>query len=498
MKCKYCDAELEESVTVCPTCGAAQEETPAQQETNEASEEIAVTEEEAVAEPAAEPTEEAAAEPAAELTEDADAELVQEPAEEAVEAAAETEHPASQPAKPRIKAWQIVVAAVSSVIVLAALAIVLLTAFGVDLRPRPNDIHKKDAYTVSDSKAAKAGDKVVATVNGQKLTNTMLQMFYRMAVVEYVNSNADYLSYMNIDIEKPLSEQPCYEDETLTWEQYFLNSAIETWRNYQSVYLMAMEENFVPSEELEHSLQELPATMEEMAKEEGFENGDALISDRFGAGCTVADYEAYCRMYYISAEYINITPTAQELEDYYTANKDLFEQYSIGKDSGNMVNVRHILICPEGGEANEETGEVTYTQAQWDACYDKAEDVYEQWKTGEATEESFAALANEKSEDGGSNTNGGLYAGITADTNFVEPFLNWCMDANRQLGDTGIVKTDYGYHIMYFAYTQPQWEYYATTYFQSEYTSKKIEAGREKWPMEVEYKDIVLSELSFE
>ena len=483
MKCKYCEAELEEGVTVCPVCGANQEEVPAAQETAEITEETVVAVEETVAEETA--VEETTEETATELD------------EEVIEAVEEDAVVAQQPAKPKIKVWQIVVAALSSVIVLAALAIVLLTAFGIDLRPKANDIHKKASYTVSDSQAQKAGDKVVATVNGQNLTNTMLQLFYRMAVVEYVNSNADYLSYLNIDIEKPFSEQPCYEDETLTWEQYFINSAIESWRNYQSVYMMAVEDGFVPSEELEHSLQELPATMEEMAKEENFENGDALIADRFGAGCTVADYEAYCRMYYISAEYININPTAQDLEDYYTTNKDLFDQYGIGKESGNMVNVRHILICPEGGETNEETGEVTYTQAQLDACYDKAKSVYEEWKNGEATEESFAALAKEKSEDGGSSADGGLYAGITAETNFVEPFLNWCMDASRQLGDTGIVQTDYGYHIMYFAYTQPQWEYYALTYFQSEYASKKIEAGREKWPMEVEYKNIALAELKF-
>ena len=33
------------------------------------------------------------------------------------------------------------------------------------------------------------------------------------------------------------------------------------------------------------------------------------------------------------------------------------------------------------------------------------------------------------------------------------PFDAWCFDASRQPGDTGIVKTDYGYHIMYFSST---------------------------------------------
>ena len=479
VKCKFCEYELEEGLNFCPNCGKPQKE---------------LEEQESVAAAVEETVEEAVVETTGEITEETAVETVEVPAEEAVSETPAVEA-AQQPAKPRFKVWQIVVGVLCSLIVLAALAIVLLTAFGVDLRPKPNDIYNKDAYTVSDSAAIRAGNKVVATLDGVTLDNSMLQMFYRMAIVEYLSANSDYLSYLNIDVEKPLSEQTCGEDETMTWEQYFINSAIETWRNYQTVYKMAMEEGYVPSAALEQSLKDLPATMEEMAVEEGFENGDALIADRFGAGCTIADYETYCRVYYVSAEYINITPTAQQLEDYYTANKDLFDQYGIGKDSGAMVNVRHILVCPEGGEADAETGAVTFTQEQWDACYAKAVGIYNDWKSDEATEESFAALANEKSEDGGSNTNGGLYSGITKETNFVEPFLNWCMDESRQVGDSGIVKSEYGYHIMYFAYTQPQWEYYATTYFLSEYTSKKIEEGRAKWPMEVNFKNIVLSQL---
>ena len=476
MKCKKCEAEIVEGARFCSACGASQEE-----EVFQETQEVTAEEVELAAVPAE--TEETVEETAVEAAEETAVEVM-EVVEEALAVKSE---------KAKVKVWQVVLGVVASLVVLAALAIVLLTAFGVELKPRANDIHKKDVYTVSDEKAEKAGDKVVATLEDKKLTNTMLQMFYRMAIVEYLNANADYLSYLNIDVSKPLSEQTSYEDETLTWEQYFVNSAIETWRNYQTVYMMAMEDGYVPTEELTHSLEELPATMEEMAKEEGFESGDALISDRFGAGCTVADYEEYCRVYYVSAEYINITPTAEQVEGYYAGNKDMFEQYGITKDSGNIVNVRHILICPQGGTTNEDTGEVTFSQEEWDACLTEAEGIYNDWKNGEATEESFAALANEKSEDGGSNTNGGLYTGITKDTSFVEPFLSWCMDETREVGNTGIVKTEYGYHIMYFAYAQPQWEYYATTYFLSEYTGKKIEEGRAKWPIEVTYGNIALS-----
>ena len=467
MKCKYCEAELEEGLTICSSCGAdlSAEEVIAEQILQApAEEEQTVVCEQTPAEPEGE--------------EQLGEELAEQPRK-----------------KRRFKLWQVIVGAVASVVLLAALAVVLLYAFGVDLRPRPNDIHKKDQYTVSDEKAAKAGDKVIAVTNGKELTNGVLQMYYKMQVVDFLNNNSSYLSYLKLDLEKPLSEQPCYYDETLSWEQYFIDVAIETWHNYQSVYALSVQDGFVPSEDLCTSLDELPAGLEEMAAQEKFESADELIKDRFGPACTAEDYLDYCRVYYVSAEYINVTPSMDELENFYTANESLFVENGIDKQSGPLVNARHILLFPEGGTPVEGSDEVTFTDEEWAACYAKAEALLNQWKEGEATEESFATLANTHSEDGGSNTNGGLYTGITKQTNFVENFLNWCMDESRQVGDTGIVQTEYGYHIMYFAYTQPQWLYYANTYFLSDRTSQMIEAANEKWHIEITYKHIALPEL---
>lgn len=420
--------------------------------------------------------------------------------------------------KPVIKTWQLVLGIAAAVVLLASLGLLLLSAFGVEVFPKQEDenigetiglsgetvgesegtmpVIDTESLVADDEEAIRTAGELVAKIGDYQLTNGLLRLLYRMSVVEYVNANASYIGYyINLDLEKPLSEQVCDEDNTISWEQYFINAAIDSWCNYQSVYALAMEEGFVPSDELRQSLDELPESMETMAKEEGLADGDALIADRFGAGCTVEDYKTYWTLYYVSAEYINITPTAQQLEDYYTANQELFETYGIGKDSGAMVDVRHILICPEGGTLNEETNETVYSKLEWENCLKEAEAVYDQWKKGEASEESFAALANEKSEDGGSNTNGGLYTGITKDTSFIEPFLEWCMDESRKVGDTGIVKTDYGYHIMYFSYTQAQWEYYAANYFLSEYMNEKVTEAKEKWPMEVDSDKIVLAEL---
>lgn len=114
-----------------------------------------------------------------------------------------------------------------------------------------------------------------------------------------------------------------------------------------------------------------------------------------------------------------------------------------------LVNARHILIKFEGGTKGA-NGTVTYTDEEKAATKAKAEAILADWQAGEATEESFGKLATEKTQDTGSAANGGLYENIYPNQ-MVAGFNNWCFDSARQPGDTGIVETEFGYHIMYFS-----------------------------------------------
>ncbi len=115
------------------------------------------------------------------------------------------------------------------------------------------------------------------------------------------------------------------------------------------------------------------------------------------------------------------------------------------RDEESTVNVRHILIQPEMAE-----GADTATDEQKAAAKEKADALYAEWKSGEATETSFAALAQANSSDTGSSSNGGLYENVYTGQ-MVDSFDAWCFDSARKPGDSGIVETDYGYHIMYFS-----------------------------------------------
>ena len=113
-----------------------------------------------------------------------------------------------------------------------------------------------------------------------------------------------------------------------------------------------------------------------------------------------------------------------------------------------LKNVRHILVAFEGGTTDETTGAITYSDEEKAAAKAAAEELLAQWESGDATEDSFAALANEHSDDG-DGTTGGLYVNVYPNQ-MVASFEDWCYDENRATGDTGIIESDYGYHVMYF------------------------------------------------
>ena len=135
-----------------------------------------------------------------------------------------------------------------------------------------------------------------------------------------------------------------------------------------------------------------------------------------------------------------------------------------------LVNVRHILVSFEG-DAQEDG---TYSEEVKETARASAEEILNEWKSGDATEDSFAALANEKSTDTGSNTNGGLYENVYPGQ-MVATFNDWCFDSARKPGDTGIVETNYGYHVMYFVGTTGQ------TYRDYQIVNDLISSDMETW-----------------
>jgi len=135
------------------------------------------------------------------------------------------------------------------------------------------------------------------------------------------------------------------------------------------------------------------------------------------------------------------------------------------RDETPDYNVRHILITGENLDLAE--GE-TATEEQLTA---KAQEILDGW---DGTEDGFAKLAEKYSQDGGSNTNGGLYEDVPK-KQMIAAFQDWCYEDGRQPGDTGIVySSSTGAHIMYFVGygDTPYWHYACENAMRSSDTSE--------------------------
>ena len=113
-----------------------------------------------------------------------------------------------------------------------------------------------------------------------------------------------------------------------------------------------------------------------------------------------------------------------------------------------LRNVRHILIEYQGG-TTDETGTTVYSDEEKAEVKAKAQGLLDEWLNGEATEDSFALLANQNTQDPGSVSTGGLYENVYPGQ-MVATFNDWLFDDARVEGDTDLVESSYGYHVMYY------------------------------------------------
>lgn len=99
------------------------------------------------------------------------------------------------------------------------------------------------------------------------------------------------------------------------------------------------------------------------------------------------------------------------------------------------VNVRQILFTPSV------YGSIAGARSQ-------AQSVLSEWGT-DTSERHFENLAHEYSEDSTTRSRGGLYEAVYPGSMNADVEA-WCFDSARQTGDTGIVESEDGIHLIYF------------------------------------------------
>ncbi len=355
--------------------------------------------------------------------------------------------------------------------------------------PAMTAVRTKEFYTEDNVKADDARlDEIVAKCGDYQINSRQAQIFYGMQYVSFMSNYGAYASYFGLDDTKPLKDQSSM-NSNLTWEQYFLMGAMEQFQQYAAVVTASKAAGYVLPEKEQADLEEFLGGLTEEGAAYGFESADAYLQDSFGSIISAADYEAYLQLYiqamsYENSVYLSVNPSDEDLEAYRQEHAEDFEDTDLEEIS---VDVRHILFLSDADQDG------TSTDEEKAAAKAKAEAMLEEY-LADPTEEHFAELANLNSEDPGSNTKGGLYEGVRQGQ-MVQTFNDWCFDEARQIGDNGIVETDYGFHVMYFAGRDLAWKTTARDSIREAHITALVDEATAAYPGEIFYEKLVLSSL---
>lgn len=372
----------------------------------------------------------------------------------------------------------------------------------------PEDVTCKGSYTgLADPQT------VVATVGEEKLSLARLQFYYWAEVAAYRREDRDIAP----DFDAPLDTQACpLDDGVATWQQYFLRRALTTWHSAQALILegfdegVPLEEAYAPNlENHEKYLVDIPATrllygytpyyqpnslhqayldslgdtLEALARERGYADAEAMAQGAFGTA--LEDLKAAVELY--NRGYMYFTTLSYSLE---TTPEEAASRREGDAPSARTVDIRHILLLPEEeGMGVADDGAVTCSEAAWEACQAAAEKLLADWRSqrgfGEA---SFADLAYRNSRDTGTAADGGAYHGLTQGQ-LEAPLDAWCFDPGRAAGDTVVLRSADGCHILYFSGSKDD----AQAALTAEKQEELILDARRKYPMKVDYSAITLA-----
>lgn len=367
----------------------------------------------------------------------------------------------------------------------------------------PNDVTCKGSYL-----GEATAEMIVAQCGSEALTQGMLQAFYGLEVLNYLHSGASPLP----DTALPFSQQPCEIDSSVnTWEQYFLKKALATWHTVQALanaaeekglpveeafqpnldnyaeymtgmpatkYLYRYEKAYSPNSMHQAFLDDLDSLLSQLSTENGYSSLNAFASQ--GLQVSKEDLLEAAKLYNFGYMYLttmedDLLPSDEEVDAYYQQNKADFPA------SGRYASFRQVLLEPEASDA------------ELDQIEETAQKMLKSWagkyRHGEG---SFAKMAYESSADLSTNLQGGLYWHI-AEGSLISPLNEWVFDPQRQSGDTTVLRSSLGVHILY--YVEGNTQSYAAA--KDALVQEKLEGFmaecEQSYPMDVQYSDIVLS-----
>lgn len=297
------------------------------------------------------------------------------------------------------------------------------------------------------------------TIDNVKYSITDFNYYYENAYFQYYNAmsgGGDLGNSMLPSRDTPLKSQIYNEETGETWSDFFQKMALEQMKSDNKIYLAAMKDNYqLPAEdkaELDAEIENLKA----MGYASGYPNFGDYLRSAYGKSMTEDAYRKNSERSYLINSYINnvrenLAYSPEEIESYYTENKNMFDTFTF----------RYFLVSVEIDKAD-------YPD---DASYEaaKAEAVKEAGiKAGEyaakiTDEQSFIDTAREYDPE--------TYKDDTASQRIYKGELlgsvygDWLRDEGRKAGDVSTFEMSNGYYVV--MYEARDNNHYPTVNFQA-------------------------------
>lgn len=195
-------------------------------------------------------------------------------------------------------------------------------------------------------------------------------------------------------------------------------------------------------------------------------------------GVSLADYKEVYKELVLSQKYIESEKNKVKITD-----DEIKKQYDEHKADYDKVTVTHILVATQ----DLQTG-AAFTEGKKKEAKEKADNLLKQIQEGADMQALAEKNSDDKGQDGTVN-NKGVYTFGRGE--MVSQFEDWAF-ANHKAGDTGVVETSYGYHVMRFEkreetkFADVKDKIKSTilnTRFNDEFLTKKLDSWKKEFPL---------------
>lgn len=283
-----------------------------------------------------------------------------------------------------------------------------------------------------------ATHETYVVINGEEVNKVEFDYVYNTSKNNYITQYGSYLSYFGLDTSKDLSTQ--MYSETLTWQDYFEQNAVESLKQNKALMAEAKAAGFTYDTTDEYNT--FKETIKTSAAAAGVSDKE-YIRSIYGSYATMGRIEEYVKndmvmnAYYQKLQEDN-APSDDEIQSYYEENKATYDSvdYRLTTIEADLPTEPTELADPVEETAADTTGTTDGT-----AATDSTQDTAYQPSDAEIAKamEDAKVLADDAEQtvakDGEAHENE-----KKSSVNYL--ISDWLFDDARKAGDTTVITND--------------------------------------------------------